>query len=98
MDRPQICRHLRGGPVSAPYVLMVLNRIASKAGIKNRNYPHGLHHTHALELASEATPIKGAAPQRNQIKVWFRQEIEHVIGGHDNPPTFVECGYNTSTT
>ena len=62
VDRPQICRHLRDGPVSAPYVLMILNRITSKAGIKNRIYLHGLHHTHALELALESHAHQRSRP------------------------------------
>ena len=36
---------------------MMLARIAAKAGIEKRVHPHGLRHTHALELASEGTPI-----------------------------------------
>ncbi len=48
---------LQGKPVSAPYIRMMLARIAAKAGIEKRVHPHGLRHTHALELASEATPI-----------------------------------------
>ncbi len=36
---------------------MMLARIADNAGIEKRVHPHGLRHTHALELASESTPI-----------------------------------------
>ena len=53
---PLFCT-LQGGPVSAPYVRMMLARIAVKGGIEKRVHPHGLRHTHALELASEGTPI-----------------------------------------
>jgi integrase len=36
---------------------MMLARIAAKTDIEKRVHPHGLRHTHALELASEGTPI-----------------------------------------
>ena len=54
--KPLFCT-LQGKPISAPYVRMMLARIAAKAGIDKRVHPHGLRHTHTLELASEGTPI-----------------------------------------
>jgi site-specific recombinase XerD len=54
--QPVFCT-LKGKPVSAAYVRMLLPRLARRAGIEKRVHAHGLRHTHAFELASEGTPI-----------------------------------------
>ena len=53
---PLFCT-LQAGPVSPVYVRQLLTRLAKKAGIEKRVHPHGLRHSHALELASEGAPI-----------------------------------------
>ncbi len=54
--RPLFCT-LAGRPVSAPYVRMMLVRMARRAGIEKRVHPHGLRHTFAAELAAEGAPL-----------------------------------------
>lgn len=46
-----------GGPVAAPYVREALKALAWKAGIDKRVHPHGLRHTHAVELMRERVPV-----------------------------------------
>jgi site-specific recombinase XerD len=41
---------LGGGPLSPRYVRAMLTRAAGRAGIEKRVHPHGLRHTHAVEL------------------------------------------------
>jgi site-specific recombinase XerD len=53
---PVFCT-LRGEPLSPQYVRNLLPRLARKANIEKRVHAHGLRHTHAFELANEATPI-----------------------------------------
>ena len=48
---------LKGQPVKAAYVRMLLPRLARKAGITKRCHAHGLRHSFAYELAGEGTPI-----------------------------------------
>jgi site-specific recombinase XerD len=55
-NTPLFCT-LRGGPVSAPYIRQVLNRLAQKAGIEKSVRPHGLRHTFAAELCREGVPL-----------------------------------------
>jgi site-specific recombinase XerD len=54
--QPVFCT-LKGKPVSAAYVRMLLPRLARRAGIEKRCHPHGLRHTFAYELAGEGVPI-----------------------------------------
>lgn len=53
---PVFCT-LTGEPLIPQYVRNLLPRLARKAGIEKRVHAHGLRHTHAFELANEATPI-----------------------------------------
>ncbi len=53
---PLFCT-LAGGPVSAPYVRMMLKRKAEQVGIEKRVHPHGLRHSLAADLANEGVPI-----------------------------------------
>jgi site-specific recombinase XerD len=48
---------LQGGKVSATYVRLLLGRLAAAAGIEKRVHPHGLRHTHAVELVAEGVPV-----------------------------------------
>lgn len=41
---------LDGGPLQARYVRAMVGRAAVRAGIDKRVHPHGLRHTHAVEL------------------------------------------------
>jgi site-specific recombinase XerD len=41
---------LKGGPVSSTYVRAMFKRIARRTSIEKRVHPHGLRHTHAVEL------------------------------------------------
>lgn len=41
---------LSGGELDPRYVRAMLNRAADRAGIDKRVHPHGLRHTHAVEL------------------------------------------------
>lgn len=46
---PLFCT-LRGGSMSPPRVPAMMHRLAERAGVVKRVYPHGLRHTHAYEL------------------------------------------------
>lgn len=46
-----------GAPVQAPYVREMLKDLAVKAGVEKRVHPHGLRHTHAVELMREGVPV-----------------------------------------
>lgn len=46
-----------GAPVQAPYFREALKALAWKAGIAKRVHPHGLRHTHAVELMREGVPV-----------------------------------------
>jgi site-specific recombinase XerD len=48
---------LKGQPLQGRYVRSMIQRLARKAGIEKRVHAHGLRHTHAFELANEATPL-----------------------------------------
>lgn len=42
---------LKGTPVSDRYARAMVKRMAARAGIERRAHPHGLRHTHAVELS-----------------------------------------------
>ena len=46
-----------GAPVQAPYFREALKALAARAGIDKRVHPHGLRHTHAVELMREGVPV-----------------------------------------
>ena len=48
---------LQGGKLKTAYVRTLLPRLAAKAGIDKRVHPHGLRHTHAVELLREGVLI-----------------------------------------
>jgi site-specific recombinase XerD len=43
--------------MSDQYVRALLGRLGAAAGIDKRLHPHGLRHTHAVELAAEGVPV-----------------------------------------
>jgi site-specific recombinase XerD len=47
----------RGGRVSDRYVRALTARLAQQAGIEHRCHPHGLRHTHAVELRKEGWDV-----------------------------------------
>jgi site-specific recombinase XerD len=53
---PLFCT-LSGRKLSPVYVRNLVRRLGKTAGIDKRVHPHGLRHTHALELASENVPL-----------------------------------------
>jgi site-specific recombinase XerD len=54
---------LQGGPVSDKYIRALMARLAAAAGIEKRVHPHGLRHTHAVELAAEGVPVNAISRQ-----------------------------------
>ena len=71
---------LKGGPVSATYVRMMLTRLADKAGIEKRVHPHGLRHTHAAELCSEGTPVNVISRQLGHSNAaTTARYIDHIL-------------------
>ncbi len=54
--QPVFCT-LRGNPMAAAYVRIMLKRLAARAGIEKRVHAHGLRHTHAAQLRAEGVDI-----------------------------------------
>lgn len=54
---------LDGKQVSDRYVRDMLKRLAAKAGIEKRVHPHGLRHSHAVELVDAGTPVNAIQAQ-----------------------------------
>lgn len=46
-----------GKPLSSPYVRVMLNRLAKKAGVTRRVHPHIFRHTFAVELVREGVSM-----------------------------------------
>ncbi len=53
---PLFCT-LQGKPMKAPYLRVLLPRLAERAGIEKRVHPHGFRHAHAAELMREGIPL-----------------------------------------
>ena len=53
---PVFCT-LRGHPMAAAYVRVMLKRVAVRVGIEKRVHAHGLRHTHAAQLRAEGVDI-----------------------------------------
>ncbi len=53
---PVFCT-LRGHPMAAAYVRVMLKRLAARAGIDKRVHAHDLRHTHAAQLRAERVDI-----------------------------------------
>ena len=54
--QPVFCT-LRGYPMAAAYVRVMMKRLALRAGIEKRVHAHGLRHTHAAQLRAEGVDI-----------------------------------------
>lgn len=78
---PLFCR-LRapaGGPVSPRYVRALMARLAVKAGVQHRVHPHGLRHTHAVELRREGWPVPEIARQLGHSSIATTQTyVDHM--------------------
>jgi site-specific recombinase XerD len=48
---------LGGQALKPQYVRQLLPRLAARTGIAKRVHPHGLRHTHAVELVGEGVPV-----------------------------------------
>jgi site-specific recombinase XerD len=48
---------LRGDPLQAQYVRLLLGRLAERAGIDKRVHPHGFRHTFAVELRQAGVDV-----------------------------------------
>jgi site-specific recombinase XerD len=53
---PLFCT-LAGAPLSDSYVRTMLRRIGAKAGLEKRVHPHGLRHSHAVDMANEGVAM-----------------------------------------
>jgi site-specific recombinase XerD len=60
---------LSGEPLKAPYVRVLLARLARRTGLTKRVHPHGLRHSHAAELAREGVPVNVIARQLGHASV-----------------------------
>ena len=58
-----------GGQLSDRYVRMMMKRLALSAGIDKRAHPHGLRHSHAMELAYNGTPVNVISKQLGHSSV-----------------------------
>lgn len=73
---------LQGGPMSQQYVRAMLQRTASRAGIDKTVRPHGLRHTHAVELAAEGVPVNVISKQLgHSSSAITARYIDHVAPG-----------------
>ena len=60
-SRPLFCtvskRYGNGQPLYDCYVRTMLGRLATRAAIEKRVHPHGLRHSHAVQLVEKGIPI-----------------------------------------
>jgi integrase/recombinase XerD len=59
---PLFCT-LEGRALSPQYVRALLPRLAKRAGIEKRVHPHGLRHSHAVELRRRGVPLETVSAQ-----------------------------------
>ena len=83
---PVVCT-LQGGGVLASYVRALLPRLACKAGIAKRVHPHGLRHTHSVELAREGIPITVISRQLGHSSV----AVTNTYVNHLQPGEVIEA-------
>jgi site-specific recombinase XerD len=83
---PLLCT-LKGEAITPSYVRALLPRLAKRAGIEKRVHPHALRHTHAFELANEATPLHLISCQLGHANV---QTTDRYIR-HLNPTAVVSA-------
>lgn len=48
---------MRGSPLTASYLRVLLPRLATRAGVRRRVHAHGLRHAHASELRAEGVDV-----------------------------------------
>ena len=53
---PMFCT-LRGDPLQAPYVRLLLKRLAAQADVDKRVHPHGFRHAFAVELLQAGVDV-----------------------------------------
>jgi integrase/recombinase XerC len=81
IDGPLFCRlHVRpGAPLSTRYVRQQMTRLAVKAGVRHRVHPHGLRHTHAVELRREGWQIPQISRQLGHSSIATTQTyVDHL--------------------
>jgi site-specific recombinase XerD len=77
-----------GAPLSPRYVRAQLARLAVKAGVQHRTHPHGLRHTHAVELVREGVPVTKISRQLGHSSIAATQTyVDHL-----HPVDVVEMG------
>jgi integrase/recombinase XerD len=59
---PLFCT-LAGRPLAPQYVRTLLPRLAKRAGVEKRVHPHGLRHSHAVELRRRGVPLETVSAQ-----------------------------------
>ena len=71
-DAPLFCtlhRRPYGRPIAPRQVRAMMTRLGADAGIGHRVHPHGLRHTHAVELVHEGWPVPLIARQLGHSNV-----------------------------
>jgi site-specific recombinase XerD len=79
---PLFCT-LAGGPLSDSYVRTMLRRIGARAGIEKRVHPHGLRHTHAVDMAYEGVPMPTIQQQLGHDRLSTTDTYLRGIAGAD---------------
>lgn len=82
---PLVCT-LKGRSLKSSYCRALLPRLARKAGVLKRVHPHGLRHTHAVELARERVPLVVISRQLGHSSA----AITNTYINHLNPEEVVE--------
>jgi integrase len=73
---------LRGKTIKAPYVRVLLPRLARRAGIAKRVHAHGLRHSHAARLAAGNVPINIIARQLGHSNIGTTSRyLDHIAPG-----------------
>jgi integrase len=68
-----------GKPMSPRYVRAMVTRLAVRAGVQHRVHPHGLRHTHAVELRREGWPVPEIARQLGHSSIATTQTyVDHL--------------------
>jgi len=90
---PVFCT-LRGGPMAAAYVRVMLKRLARRAGIDKRVHAHGLRHTHAAQLRAEGVDIAIISRQLGHTSIsTTARYLDHLAPrGRSSKPCAAEPG------
>ena len=68
-----------GAPLSSRYVRQQMGRLAVRAGLQHRVHPHGLRHTHAVELRREGWPVQEISRQLGHSSIGTTQVyVDHL--------------------